>query len=332
MHLNRPQLTDRFGRSFDYLRIAVAEKCNLRCIYCMPEKGMDFQPNHKLLSAAEIQRILTVTAELGVKKVRFTGGEPLIRKDILQIIKDARAISGIEEVHLTTNGLLLHKVLPQLSEIGISGINISLDTLDAARFLKLTRREGLETVLNNIKLALATGIPKIKLNMVVLKEFNSDEILPFVELTRELPLTVRFIELMPFDDYQIWETGQFLSAKAILKIVQNAYPDLSENQGTPTEFYHYELPGHVGQVAVIPAFSRDMCGSCNRIRLTADGRIMNCLYAQDEFNLRDIMRNKGTDKQIARIFQTAMMLKAKDGFATQKITPTNRSSMSMIGG
>ena len=332
MHLNRPQLTDNFGRVFDYLRVAVAEKCNLRCIYCMPEKGMDFQPNYKLLSAAEIQKILTVTAELGVKKVRFTGAEPLMRKDIIQIIKEAQEIFGIDEVHLTTNGLLLHRMLPQLSEIGISGINISLDTLDAARFLQLTRREGLETVLKNIQLALDAGIPKIKLNMVVLKEFNSDEILPFVELTRKFPLTVRFIELMPFDDYQIWDTGKFLSAKDILEILQEAYPRLKAYPGSRTEFYHYGIPGHMGRVAVIPSFSRDMCSSCNRIRLTADGRIMNCLYARDEFNLRELMRNKGTDEQISRMFQTAMMLKAKDGFLAQNITPAKRSSMSMIGG
>ena len=325
-------ITDNYGRVFNYIRMAVVEKCNLRCLYCMPEKGAQFKSIDKLLTVDEILRVVKVSASVGVSKVRFTGGEPLLRNDIMDIIKATQEINGVDAVHLTTNGILLDRYLDELMVQKISGINISLDTLDVEKFKLISRRDKLKKILENIYKAIEAGIPNIKLNMVVLRNFNSNEIIDFVGFTKDNKITVRFVELMPFDDRQIWKTGQFMSCKYILEKLTRTYPEILKSRGSKTEHHHFSLPGYKGNFAIIPAYTRSLCANCNRIRVTADGRILNCLFSNNEFNLRDIIREGCTDEELSNIIILAMKSKSMDGFQAEKEFGHKRSSMTQIGG
>ncbi len=336
-----PPLQDRFGRTFDYVRIAVTEKCNLRCTYCMPEEGVDFQGKEKILSAEETLRTIGVLARMGVRKVRFTGGEPLVRKDIIELVAGAAATPGIKSVHLTTNGLLFDRYAERLKEAGLTGVNISLDTFDADKFLKITRREGLDKVLDSIKLALDLGFPRVKVNVVMMRGFNDTELRNFTELARDNRLTVRFIEFMPFDAHQIWETGvHFTSAESLVQQIEGMYPGIRPAPGSRTEHHIFQAPEHAGKIAIIPAFTRSLCGNCSRIRVTADGSIRNCLYSDQEYGLRDLMRNDGSDDDIVGLFRQAFEQKEKDGFEAKKASSVQqvdvknigRTSMTQIGG
>lgn len=336
-----PPLQDRYGRTFDYIRIAVTDKCNLRCTYCMPEEGVDFQEKSKILTADEILHVIRALARIGIKKVRFTGGEPTIRKDITTLIAGAASTPGIKSVHMTTNGMLLHRYARALKDAGLHGINISLDTMDADRFVRITRRKGVDKVLENIHLALQVGFPSVKVNTVVMRGFNEDELLDFCELTRDHPVTVRFIEFMPFDAHQIWETGEhFASAACMIETIKARYPGIEDASGTRTEHHIFKVPGYKGKIAIIPAFTRSLCGNCSRIRLTAEGNIRNCLYSDEEYAIRDMMRAGGGDEQIIAMFRQAFADKAIDGFEAKKrssetridVHDIGRVSMTQIGG
>ena len=330
--ISAPALFDQFGRIFDYLRIAVNEKCNLRCIYCMPEKGVPFKPLNALLTTAEIIRLMVITARLGVNKVRFTGGEPLLRKDITELVYAAAGTPGIQSVHLTTNGLLLESMVPKLQEAGLTGVNISLDTLKPDRFKQITRREGLAQVMAGLDAALAAGLVSTKVNVVAMRNFNVDELSQFTELTRDRNIVVRFIELMPFDSHQIWKTGEFYGENQIIGDLQQAFPHLIADQGSRTEHIIYRVPGYRGKIAVIPAYSRHLCGACNRIRITADGKILNCLFSHEETNLIDRLRSGAGDNEIAELMKTAMRKKLENGWEAQKSGGEQRDSMTQIGG
>ena len=260
-------IKDRVGRTFNYLRIAVNEYCNLRCIYCMPEEGVPFQEKDRLLGKNEICKIIKIMSNLGVSKIRFTGGEPLIRKDLLDLIQFTSQKTDISSIHLTTNGVLLSKYIKQLVKLGLDGVNISLDTLDKEKFQKITRREGLDKVLEGLHLAIQSGIKSIKVNVVAMKDFNNDEILDFVELTKFNDITIRFIELMPFDSHQIWKTGKFYRAEQIVNDLKSNYDTLEPITGSSTEHYIFKINDHLGKVAVIPSFTRSVCGDCNRMRM-----------------------------------------------------------------
>ena len=328
----RPSITDQFGRTFNYLRIAVNEKCNLRCIYCMPEEGVQFNPKNEILTTEEILRVVKVVSDLGVNKIRFTGGEPLLRGDITKLVGKSSSTPGIESVHLTTNGVLLDRYAGELKESGLTGVNISIDTLNPEKFLQITRRDELVRAIEGLEAAKTAGIPSIKINAVALRGFNDSEIVEFVELTKNYPLTVRFIELMPFDAHQIWKTGKFFSAENIQKELKDHFPNIKTTDGTATEHFIFQVPNYAGKVAVIPSYSRNLCGNCNRIRLTADGNIRNCLYAHNELNLRDLMRSGGTDKEMKELILSAMWKKQIDGWTAQKTGSDSRESMTQIGG
>ena len=327
-----PPIIDQFGRTFSYLRIALNEQCNLRCIYCMPEEGIDFRSEDKLLTKKEIIRLIKAVSQMGVSKIRFTGGEPLLRKDLPELIQIAKQTPGIESIHLTTNGLLLSKYLSELESTGLSGINISLDTLDKNKFKIITRRDGLDLVLNGLNEAMQSTIHSIKVNVVAMRDFNDDELMDFVRLTEENNITVRFIELMPFDSHQIWKTGKFYGSKHILSDIKKQVDELQPVDGSRTEHHVFRVKGFRGKVAVIPAYSRSLCGACNRIRVTADGKLLNCLYSQKEINLRDAMRNGESDKAISEIIRSTMKIKLKDGWEAQNQGNDNRESMTQIGG
>ncbi|MDP6499220.1 MAG: GTP 3',8-cyclase MoaA [Candidatus Marinimicrobia bacterium] len=325
-------ISDRFGRTFNYLRLSVNEYCNLRCIYCMPEEGVPFRSQDKLLTTDEICRLIETTSQMGVSKIRFTGGEPLLRKDLLELIQLVHEIDGIDSIHLTTNGTLLSKQINSLKDAGLTGINISLDTLNPEKFNSITRGEGLDLVLDGLEKANQSGISSIKVNVVVMRDFNNDELLDFIQLTKENDVTVRFIELMPFDAHQIWKTGKFYRAEQIISDLKKQVDELVPVNGSRTEHHIFRKNGYKGKVAVIPSYTRNLCGECNRIRITADGKLMNCLYSQNETNLRDAMRNGSSNEEIGSFILDAMMKKHKDGWDAQNQGNDNRESMTQIGG
>jgi len=327
-----PPITDQFGRTFNYLRIAVNEYCNLRCIYCMPEEGIPFRSKNKLLSTEEIFRLITIASQMGVSKIRFTGGEPLLRKDLSKLVKFANQIPLIQSVHLTTNGILLGKYIKDLEQAGLTGINISLDTLKAERFKMITRREGLDTVMDGIEKAIESDIPSVKINIVAMRDFNHDELVEFAALTQDNDMTVRFIELMPFDSHQIWKTGKFYRAEHIVADLKKQIGAMEQVNGSNTEHYVFRIKGYRGKVAVIPAYSRSLCSACNRIRITADGKLRNCLYGHEETNLRDAMRDGDSNESIEQMIRKSMRKKYKDGWEAQGQGKEHRESMTQIGG
>lgn len=327
-----PKIVDKHNRSFNYLRLAVNEYCNLRCIYCMPEEGLPLRNKNELLSTKEIKKLIKISEQLGVSKIRFTGGEPLLRKDISELVKYAVNLNGIKSVNLTTNGILLNKYLKDLQLAGLSGINISLDTLRSDRFIKITRRNNLRQVLDNIQLAIKSNIPSIKINVVAMRDFNHDELMDFVNLTIENDITVRFIELMPFDSHQIWKTGKFYKSKDILKDIQEKSDEIKLIDGSNTEYHALQIQGAKGKVAIIPSYTRSLCGKCNRIRITADGKLLNCLYSEDGFNLKTIIKNGGSDEELRSIILKSFLNKYKDGWLAQNSSENQRESMSQIGG
>ena len=327
-----PPITDRFGRTFNYLRLAVNEHCNLRCIYCMPEEGAPFLDQAQLLSTNEIKIILRAMSDLGVKKVRFTGGEPLLRKDIIDLIKYSSQRSIFESVHITTNGLLLSNYIDELEQAGLNGINISLDTLDAEKFKKITRRDEFQKVIKGLNAAILSDIKHIKVNVVAMRDFNQNEILDFVELTKTNDITVRFIELMPFDSHQIWKTGKYYGADKILSHLRANIKRLRPISGSNTEHHIFQIDGYKGRVAVIPSFTRTLCKKCNRIRITADGKLLNCLYSKKETNIRDVIRQGLSNELIKDMIRQAMSEKMIDGWSAQRQGNDSRGSMTQIGG
>ena len=334
-NLDNPQsqsIVDRFGRTFNYLRLAVNEMCNLRCIYCMPEEGIKFKSENKILSDSEIFRLIQITTELGVSKIRFTGGEPLLRKGIVDIIKYTKNIKTVKSIHLTTNGILLSPMLDKLGNSGLSGINISIDTLNPEKYKIISRRDSLNKVMDSLHQAINQNCFNIKINVVAMKDFNDDELVDFIELTKENNITVRFIELMPFDSHQIWKTGKFYKADEILSQIKYRYKDFVDVSGSSTEHHIFRLKGYQGKVAIIPSYTRSLCGQCNRIRITADGNLLNCLYSQKGIDLLSPIRKNLTNEEIKRIIKQGMFKKLKDGWEAHKKGSEYKSSMTQIGG
>ena len=326
------QIIDQFGRVFTYLRIAVNQNCNLRCIYCMPEGGIPLKKSTNIMSQDVIHRILKVSSELGVNKVRFTGGEPLIHPNIISLVEIANKTPGIDSVHITTNAVFLKNIIGDLQKAGLKGINISIDTLDVKKYLLMTRRNTLNKAIEGLEAAISVGLQSIKINVVVLRGFNDYELKDFAELTKEHPITVRFIELMPFDDNQIWKTGKFMSADDIEQNLNQYFPNMVSTVGSNTEHAIYKIPGYKGKIAVIPAFSRDLCTQCNRIRITSDGKIRNCLFSNNENDILDLIKRGGTDADLKKILIDTMWEKAYNGWEVQNPESEIRSSMAQIGG
>jgi len=284
----KKRIVDTFGRTHDYLRISLTDKCNFRCYYCMPDEKINFYPTSKLMSADELLSIAKTFVSLGVKKIRLTGGEPLIRKDAREII--SRLAKLPIELAITSNGYLLDQYLDLFQEIGLSSINISLDTLNEEKFHQITKRDYLRKVKSNIDLFIEKGF-KIKVNVVVLKNVNENEIKDFVEWTRNTNVHVRFIEFMPFNG-NTWDFSKIISYKQILEEINSSgfdYQRLVDSKNDTAK--NYRLNGGVGTFAVISSVTDSFCGSCNRIRLTADGKIKNCLFSNSELDLLRAYRN-----------------------------------------
>jgi len=326
-------LRDSYGRTIDYLRVAVTDRCNLRCVYCMPKGGISFQEEFAQLTTSELYKTIETAAELGIKKVRFTGGEPLLRNDLCDLVHFTAHQPGIQSVHLTTNGLLLHKHLNALLAAGISSINISLDSVNAARYLSITRRHSFEQVWQNIQLALESGFTNIKLNVVALADLTADEIARFIQLTEAYPITVRFIELMPFNTNSgDWQRRSFTSAAHVLNMLHESHPDAAASKGSSTEQFHFSFQGYAGHVAIIPAYTRSMCLNCSRLRLTSNGQLLNCLYSKQPFDLKTLLRTGASNKEIEGLFYDAVNTKPQNGHIARNDSSNNSICMTQIGG
>ncbi|CAM9326602.1 unnamed protein product [Discosporangium mesarthrocarpum] len=301
-------LTDSHGRFHNYLRISLTERCNLRCVYCMPESGIDLQPQTKMLTRDEIVRLATMFVHAGVDKIRLTGGEPLIRKDLRDIVASLSSLSGVRNVGITTNGINLSKKLPALKEAGLTHINVSLDTLRPDRFGAITRRKGLDAVLGSLEAALELGFGgRLKVNCVVMKGVNTDELSDFLTLTKNQELDIRFIEWMPFDDNR-WNDNKFVSYQDMLDLIRVRYPDLerSSDSANDTTKWH-RVPGNKGRVGFITSMSHNFCGTCNRLRITADGNLKVCLFGDESLSLRDAIRGGLSDVETSTLIKAAVL-------------------------
>lgn len=311
-------MKDGHGRTIDYLRISLTDRCNYRCIYCMPEEGVKSLCHEDILRIEEIAHVVRVLAGLGIRSVRLTGGEPLVRKGVVDLVRDIRATPGIENISLTTNGVLLPKMADDLRDAGLSRVNISLDTLDADQYRLITRRGNLSDALNGIKAALECGLSPVKLNTVVVRSLNQD-LLGFAKLTLDEPLHVRFIEYMPVGHDEDcggcgWGIDDVVPAEEILQAIDAQASSLGLGHLQPAEkgkpdgwgpARYYRLPNAQGTIGVISAISNHFCGSCNRLRLTADGKIKPCLFSDQEYDLRTALR-EGTDEDVRAVFEAAL--------------------------
>ncbi|PGH26482.1 molybdenum cofactor biosynthesis protein A [Polytolypa hystricis UAMH7299] len=297
-------LTDTFNRQHDYLRISITERCNLRCLYCMPEEGVPLSPAAHILTTPEIAYLSALFVSQGVTKIRLTGGEPTVRKDIVPMMKSIGQLrrDGLRELCLTTNGISLHRKLDSMAEAGLTGVNLSLDTLDPFQFQIMTRRKGFEAVMKSIDRILEMNKMgasiKLKINCVVMRGLNDQQIIPFVELGREKPVEVRFIEYMPFDGNK-WSQGKMLPFKEMLSMIREKYPTLEKvadhkNDTSKT----YRVPGFEGQMGFITSMTHNFCGTCNRLRITSDGNLKVCLFGNAEVSLRDMIRKENNGQPI----------------------------------
>lgn len=318
------KMVDSYGRHITYLRLSVTEQCNLRCRYCMPEGSVCRKARDHMLTEEEIIRAVKTAASLGIKKVRLTGGEPLMRKDILSICEKCAAVEGIREIGMTTNGILLPQYGAQLKAAGVQRINLSLDTLDASKYADITRGGRLSQALDGLHAALAAGFEKVKINTVLIGGFNDDEIVPLAELTKRYPLDVRFIELMPMPGQEKFSEAAFVPCRSALRKLPGAAAQ-SLDGGVARL---YRLPGALGNIGLIGALSAPFCAECNRIRLTADGKVKPCLHSAAEFSIKGL----GSAAMTAQ-FEAAILSKpACHGMLSPACLSQAGRNMSRIGG
>lgn len=323
-------MKDKFGREIDYLRVSVTDKCNLRCIYCMDEKDNTFLKNAEKLTDDEIYRVVKESSELGIKKVRITGGEPLVRPDLVKLVSKINNIPGIEEIYLTTNGILLADMIDELALNGLKGVNISLDSLKEERFNKLTRLGKLNKVLEAIDKAIALGI-KVKLNTVIVNDINKDEIMDFVNLTKEKHIDVRFIELMPIG---IAINYKGATNEEVLKVISENYSDYEEvvrsKSSGPASYI--KLKDAKGKIGFISAISNCFCEECNRIRLTPEGFLKQCLHFDYGIDLKSKLRAGISDEELRKLIYDNIYDKPEKHLFLEKSDHKELKFMNQIGG
>lgn len=331
--LTRAPLRDGFSRPITYLRVSVTDKCNLRCTYCMPEAGLPWLRRDEILSYEEIAAIVRAAASVGVRSIRLTGGEPLLRRDLDRLVAELRAIDGIEDIALSTNGLLLESQAARLRHAGLTRVNVSLDTLREDRFLTIARRPGLSDVLRGIDAAIAAGLTPVKLNCVVMRGTNDDELAEFARLTRERSVFVRFIELMPVLENLGITADAYVSSDEILARV-GAIGELRPAGGPggngPARYFAFA--GAPGAVGVISPLSHDYCDRCNRVRLTADGRLRLCLFGDYALDLRAPLRSGASAEELAGLLRSAMLIKPERHHLRLGEPASRMRAFSEIGG
>jgi len=324
-----PALRDGHGRFFTYLRLAVNNYCPFRCPYCAPQ-GFPKGHNPKNLTFSEHKRLISLAARLGVTKIRFTGGEPLLEPHLPELISWARR-EEITDIHVTTNGAEVASRLKELLAAGLTGMNISLDSLRIPRLQTLTGYRHAARILEGVEAAFAEPGLRVKLNVVMLRELNEDELQDFIELYRRRDWTIRFIELMPFNGSTSWYRKHYLPAAEIYSHLRQLLPEAQPVLGKGTEELRWKLPGHRHWLAVIPGFSRTFCKTCDRLRITAEGELKNCLYAKETTDLRTLLRTGAADEQIMQLITDTMRHKPIDGWAADRST-TVQPQMIEIGG
>lgn len=327
------KLTDAFGRQITYLRLAVTDRCNLRCQYCMPLQGIDIVDKTDLLTYKEMYRLVRVLSELGVDKVRLTGGEPFVRRDFINFLESLKFNDKLKSINITTNGVLIEKYIPKLEELGIANINLSIDSLRAENFNQITKRDVFESVYISFLKLRDSKIP-LKLNVVVQSGINTDELIDFIELTKNSPISVRFIEEMPFNGKGLRQTSKVWDLISIYNHIKAHYQNIvtlpHQKSETAT---NYKIDGYQGTFGIIPAFTRSICHDCNRIRITATGLFKNCLFDDGVFNVRDFIRQGASDDDLKKIFIETVGKKPKNGFVAEALRDSKvTESMSTIGG
>jgi len=325
---------DAYGRKINYLRISVTDRCNLRCIYCMPEEGIKLFPHNEILTYEEIIKVVKASKEIGIDTVRITGGEPLIRKNLPYLIEKIHEIEGINDLAITTNGILLWKLLPQLTKAGLKRVNISLDSLKKERFFKITRQDALDDVLKSIETCLENSLTPIKINMVVIKGINHDEILDFAKLTENKPIIVRFIEYMPWGSINKWDKERIIKASEIKDIIEKEFgkilPVSTTSKGPAVNYY---IQGFKGNIGFITPLSEHFCGNCNRIRLTADGKLRLCLFSRNEIDIKSKIRSDASIEELSHFITNAIYKKPEKIDITSHLKDHNHNrEMSQIGG
>ncbi|MEM6261888.1 MAG: GTP 3',8-cyclase MoaA [Bacteroidota bacterium] len=328
-------LYDNHGRPLDYLRLSVTDRCNLRCFYCMPAEGINYLPRKELLTYEEMLRLVDVLVQMGIKKIRITGGEPFVRRNLIDFMWSLSEIEGLEEINITTNGVLTGKYIDQMKAMGVNAVNLSIDSLDRERFHHITRRDELPKVLETFHQLMDNNI-KTKLNAVVMAGKNHEDLIPLAELTRKYPVGVRFIEEMPFNGNGANYEQLHWNHRRILEELRNEYPDLEKvPDGPNSTSYNYKVPGHQGKIGIIAAFTRTFCGTCNRIRMTAKGMLKTCLYDDGVLDIKKVMRDGATDEKLKEAFLSAFNTRAKDGYEAERNRKKSKKvteSMATIGG
>lgn len=322
-------MKDNYGREVNYLRISVTDRCNLRCKYCMPAEGVDNLGHDKILTFENIERIVQAAAELGIGKYRITGGEPLARRGIVDLIASLSKIEGVEELALTTNGTLLADKAEALKKAGLGRVNISLDTLNHTKYAKITRGGDLNSALEGINAAMKYGLTPLKINVVVMKGFNDNEILDFVQLTYQYPYQVRFIELMPIGHAYMENEYEFMSNEEVKKKLPMLKPLEGQNSASGVADV-YKYPGALGTIGFISAMSNHFCGSCNKIRLTADGKLKTCLHSNQEIDLNEVLSGQD-DKALKETLKMSILNKEDRHHLNEGSKPIYRD-MNKIGG
>ncbi|SHG11521.1 cyclic pyranopterin monophosphate synthase subunit MoaA [Fodinibius roseus] len=333
MSSDRSVIYDNHGRPITYLRLSVTDRCNLRCKYCMPASGTNFLPREALLSYEELERVITILTDLGISKIRITGGEPFVRKNLIDFITTISNNKKLEKIALTTNGTLLSPYISRLQQIGITSVNLSLDTLDSDRFESITRRNQFDRVIKTFHLLKKSSIP-FKINTVVMEDENIKDIIPLAELTRYNDLSVRFIEEMPFNGEGGNGSALTWTYDKILNHLKDEYPHLETIfSGPHSTSTNYKIPNYRGKLGIIAAFSRTFCGTCNRIRIDSQGTLKTCLYDSGVLNIREILRDGASDREIRTLFKHTFKQRPKDGFEAEKRRKDKlNESMSVIGG
>ena len=336
-------MKDTFGRDIDYLRISLTDRCNLRCVYCMPEEGVEQRSHDEILSFEEIERVVRMSTKFGIRHLRFTGGEPLVRKGMTDLVRACQQIEGIEDVALTTNGILLPTFAEELKEAGLSRVNISLDTLDDEVYRTMTRCGNLDEALSGVEAALEAGFDPVKLNTVVIRSMDQD-LAAFAALTKDRPLHVRFIEYMPLGsscstEIARWNADEVIPLPELIDSLTTAceaaglgilYPFDGTDAQAPKGWgpaRYWKLPDSQGTIGFITSVSDHFCDSCNRLRLTADGKLRLCLFSDQEIDLRDALRH-GTDEDLEELFAQALAQKPE----SHEFRTGTRREMVQVGG
>ena len=326
-------LVDNHNRTINYLRLAVTDRCNLRCNYCMPSEGINFAANDKLFTIEELSRLSQIMVNQGINKIRITGGEPFVRKDLMVLLRDLSEMKGLDDISITTNATLIGPYIDELKALGIKNINVSMDAITKETFETITRRNQYDIVYENIIRLITEGF-KVRINFIALEGQNTDDIIPMLDLAKHFDVCVRFLEEMPFNGGSKSFSTITWDYKHILAHIAEAYPDYYQLESPKTSTsINYKIPGFAGSFGIIPSFSRTFCGSCNRLRISATGDVITCLYAKASTNLLTVLRATNSEEKVKEYILKAIGSRAKTGFeAQQEYKDVFSNSMTSIGG